>query len=90
MQKTIYSRRHEILRALLKEVRTEKGLTQKELASRLKTPQSRISDVESGERRLDLAQLFDYCRAVGIELEVFVARFTQQVREAGEDNIRGN
>jgi transcriptional regulator with XRE-family HTH domain len=60
---------------LLKQVRTEAGLRQIDLATRLKQPQSYISKYESGERRLDLLELNQVCKACGISLLEFVKRF---------------
>jgi len=42
---------------LLKAVREEKGLLQREVAERLGAPQSFVSKYESGERRIDLPEL---------------------------------
>lgn len=53
----------------------EAGLTQKQLAERLDSPHSRISDYERGIRRIDLIQLRQYCEAVGLTLRDFVDRF---------------
>ncbi|MFT5290601.1 MAG: DNA-binding XRE family transcriptional regulator [Planctomycetota bacterium] len=60
---------------LLRTVREEKGLTQVGLADTLGKPQSFISKIESGERRLDLVELREVCRALGITLTTFVERF---------------
>lgn len=45
------------------------------LAERLETSHSRISDYERGERRMDLIQLRQYCKVVGLPLQEFVRRF---------------
>ena len=42
------------LQALLRDIRTEAGLRQVDLAQRLGQPQSFASKYESGERRLDV------------------------------------
>lgn len=60
---------------LLKQVRTEAGLRQIDLAARLKQQQSYISKYESGERRLDLLELHQICKACGLSLVEFVKRF---------------
>ena len=65
---------------MLKEARLEAGLTQKQLAVRLNTPHTRISDYERGERRLDLIQLTEYCEALDIDLRKFVDRFLDAYR----------
>lgn len=63
------------LQALLREVRLAAGLRQIDLAKRLGQPQSFISKCESGERRLDLPELREVCKALGIPLKEFVRRF---------------
>lgn len=51
--------------ACLVEVRKKAGLTQTVLASRMKRTQGFISAVEGKERRLDLLQAWEWCRACG-------------------------
>ena len=75
MQKAIHSESQNVLRQVLKSIRTDAGLTQQQLAERLGVPQSFISKYESGERRLDLVELRDICKALGISLSAFVKRF---------------
>ena len=68
-----------ILRALLKQLRTNAQLTQTDLARKLKQPQSFVSKYESGERRLDLIELRNICKALGIPLLSFVKRFDESI-----------
>lgn len=64
-----------ILIRLLKEIRKQAGVTQVELAKRLKVEQSLVSKVERQERRIDPAELNRICRALNIPLTTFIARF---------------
>jgi transcriptional regulator with XRE-family HTH domain len=73
--KSIFTEQQERLQQLLRTVREEKGLTQVELAAALDKPQSFVSKIESGERRLDLVELREVCRAMDISLAAFVERF---------------
>ncbi len=66
---------HANLLGLLRQIRTEAGLRQVDLARRLRQPQSFVSKYESGERRLDLLELQQVCSALGISLGDFVKRF---------------
>lgn len=77
MQKAIYSQDQSRLQKLLKTARVEAGLTQAELAQRLGVNQSFVSKYESGERRLDLIELRNICKALGIPLLSFVKRFDE-------------
>lgn len=63
------------LQGLLKEMRVEAGLSQVELARRLKSDQSFVSRFERGERRLDLIELTEICSACGMSLGQFVRAF---------------
>ncbi|MBI3132990.1 MAG: helix-turn-helix transcriptional regulator [Acidobacteria bacterium] len=72
MQKSIARKEYAVLLDHLREVREQVGVTQVELASRLEGTQTFISKCERGERRLDLIELRDWCRALGISLDEFV------------------
>lgn len=64
-------------RALLRQLRSDAGLRQSELAQRLGRPQSYVSKYEAGERRLDILELRDICDAVGVPLQELVRRFEE-------------
>lgn len=64
--------------AMLVEVREEAGITQRELARRIKRAHSYVSRVELGDRRLDLPEFFQWCDALGADpVKVFarIARY---------------
>ena len=79
MSKHIFTERQEVLQELLRRIRVDAGLTQTELAERLKRPQSFVSKIESGERLLDFLELKEICDAVGIPLTDFVTRFEEEI-----------
>jgi len=68
------------LQVLLRQARTEAGLTQTDVAQRLGQPQSFVSKYESGERRLDVLELRDVCRVIGIPLGDFIRRLERALR----------
>lgn len=55
------------LRALLIEAREEAGLTQAEVAKRLRRVQSFVSKYELGERRLDVVDFIAVCDCLGVD-----------------------
>jgi transcriptional regulator with XRE-family HTH domain len=57
-----YTTRYQLLLKLLIHSREKAGLTQQEVAEKLKKPQSYISKIESGERRIDFIELEDLCQ----------------------------
>ncbi len=79
---TIWTERHSLLRAKLREMRTSYKLTQATLAQRLQKPQSYVSKYESGERNLDLIEIHDICLACGVRLVDFIAQY-----ETAMDNM---
>jgi transcriptional regulator with XRE-family HTH domain len=81
MQKSIWSREQAVLAGLLREMREEAGLSQVRVAELLDEPQPFVSRYESGERRLDLVELRQICRVLGIALGDLVRRFEGRVEE---------
>ncbi len=57
MSKSVYSKDYKEIIERLKTARIEAGLSQQEVADKLGKPQSYISKIESGERRLDVAEM---------------------------------
>jgi transcriptional regulator with XRE-family HTH domain len=67
MSRTLRSARHEALIALLIEKRREAGLTQAQVAKKLKRYQSYVATVESGQRRIDVVEFLDFADAIGFD-----------------------
>lgn len=67
MARDTYSELSRKLRAVLRQTRKAAGLTQAETAERLGVPQSYVAKVEGGERRLDVAEFFDFVGALGAD-----------------------
>jgi transcriptional regulator with XRE-family HTH domain len=79
MDKKLFTKQQIALRNLLRQIRSEAGLRQVDVAERLGEPQSFVSKFESGERRLDLIEVREVCRAVGVSLTDFVKRFEESL-----------
>jgi len=67
MSRTLESPKHEALRAFLVERRKSAGLTQADVANSLGRHQSFVATVESGQRRIDVVELFDFAQAIGFD-----------------------
>ncbi len=80
MRKSITSNAYALFRACLREARQAAGLTQADLAERLRQTQSFISKCERGERRMDIVELHQFCAAVGETLDEFVRSFERKLR----------
>jgi transcriptional regulator with XRE-family HTH domain len=53
--------------AVLVEVRTKTGVTQRELARRIGRAHSYVSRIEKGDRRLDLPEFIQWCEVLGAD-----------------------
>ena len=58
--------------------RKNAGLTQHELARRLKKPQSFVAKYEGGERRLDVVEFLTVCQAIGSDPAKIVKAFLKR------------
>lgn len=67
--KTTYSPLYRHFIKGLREQRKANGVTQDELAARLKAGQSFVSKVERGERRIDVAEFVVIAQAIGQDPE---------------------
>lgn len=61
----------QLLRQLVA-ARKSAGITQQEIAGKLKKPQSFVSKYERGERRLDVVEFLAIARAIGVEPSAFL------------------
>ena len=52
---------------MLRQLRLDRGLTQRELAALLKRPHSFVHKSEIGERRIDPLEFIEICRALKLE-----------------------
>ena len=80
VKKNIRLNQQKKLLVLLRGVRVEAGLTQSELASRLDRDQTFVSKYETGERRLDILELRDVCRALSVDFKDFVRALDAELR----------
>jgi transcriptional regulator with XRE-family HTH domain len=74
---------HKLVGGCLANLRTDAGVTQVELAKRLKKPQSFVSSYEGGQRRIDLLELARIAAALradprSICVQIFDALNTQK------------
>lgn len=64
MAKTIFTKQHQDFIRALREVRRSKGMTQVQLSERLDRAQSYISNIERGERRIDVIEFMAIAAAL--------------------------
>ena len=85
MRKSTHSPEYaEVLKTLVS-MRKAAGLTQRELAAKLKREQSFVWRIEKGERRLDVVEFYWVCNALGFDS---VDRFSQLVELFGPSRFK--
>jgi transcriptional regulator with XRE-family HTH domain len=67
IDKSLHSPQQEAFCALLISARKAAGLTQQDVAKRLKKPQSFVAKYEGGERRLDVIEFLGISRVLGAD-----------------------
>jgi len=68
------------VRAVLRELRTGAHMKQVELSAALGKPQPYISAIETGHRRVDLIEIRDICKVLGVTLLDFVTKLEKVLR----------
>jgi transcriptional regulator with XRE-family HTH domain len=71
-RQSLHSPEYETFLEVLKKARKNAGVTQVELAKRLRQTQAFVSKSERGERRVDLIEMRLICKALKIDLKRFV------------------
>ena len=64
--KAQHSRRYRQVPLFLRSLREEAELTQRELGAKLGRPQSWVYNCETGNRRVDIAEFWEWCDACGV------------------------
>lgn len=93
MQKTLFTKDFKLLLQLLRNARERAGITQADLAKKLKVTQTFVSKCERGGRRLDIVEIRKWCLALQLSFPAFAAEFDQAVSRGtvGEgDNRKGD
>ncbi|MFA5069743.1 MAG: helix-turn-helix transcriptional regulator [Patescibacteria group bacterium] len=72
MSSTIYFEEYKKLIQKLKKARIEAGLTQIQVANKLKEPQSYISKVEAGDQRVDIIELKRFAEIYKKQIYYFI------------------
>jgi transcriptional regulator with XRE-family HTH domain len=78
LPKSLYSETYNRFLTHFRDARISSGLTQQEVARRLGRPQSFVSKCESGERRVDIAELLAFCEVIRADPATFVRRLNRK------------
>lgn len=72
MKKSQHTRKYETMLATLRRAREKSGLTQLEVSALLGTYATYVSKCESGERRIDVVELAEFCKVYRIPVSAFL------------------
>jgi transcriptional regulator with XRE-family HTH domain len=75
--KSLRSRDHLAVRAVIATTRKMAGLTQEQLSERLNWHRSTVAKIENGERRLDVPEFLSICRVLKADPETMIRRVVQ-------------
>ena len=72
MSKSVYTKDYKKIINRLKQARIDAGLSQQVVADKLEKPQSYVSKIESGERRLDVAEIKKFAVVYKKDISFFI------------------
>ena len=72
MNKSVYTKDYKEIINRLKQARIDAGLSQQAVADKFNKPQSYISKIESGERRLDVAEMKKFAKIYKKAVDYFI------------------
>lgn len=74
MTRSIRTKEYAYFVERLRKAREEAGFTQVEVAKKLKRPQSHVSNVESGQQRVDVVELQIFAKIYDKEIDYFIKK----------------
>ena len=72
MSKSVYAKDYREIINHLKQARIDAGLSQQAVAAQLGKPQSYVSKIESGERRLDVVEIKKFAEIYKKDISYFI------------------
>lgn len=72
MKKSIHTKEYAVFVERLRTARLEAGLTQTQVAKKIGRPQSHVSNVESGQQRVDVVELKRFAKIYNKNIDYFI------------------
>ena len=82
MKKSTHSDEYQAVLKMLVELREKAGMTQRDLAKKVKREQTFVWRIECGERRLDVVEFFWVCKALGVDAKKMYGRLADAFNQA--------
>jgi transcriptional regulator with XRE-family HTH domain len=72
MTKSVQTKEYAYFVEKLRKARLEAGLSQDQVAKKIRRPQSHISNIESGQQRVDVVELQRFAKIYGKDINYFI------------------
>ena len=72
MSKSIQTKQYAVFVEKLRKARLDAGLTQVQVAKKLRRPQSHVSNIESGQQRVDVVELQTFAKLYNKDINYFI------------------
>jgi transcriptional regulator with XRE-family HTH domain len=72
MTKSVQTKEYAYFVERLRKARLEAGLSQDQVAKKIRRPQSHISNIESGQQRVDVIELQRFAKLYGKDIGYFI------------------
>lgn len=72
MKKSIHTKEYAVFVERLKAARLESGLTQTQVSKKLRRPQSHVSNIETGQQRVDVVELKRFAKLYDKDINYFL------------------
>ena len=72
MKKSIQTKQHAVFVEKLRKARLDAGLTQVQVSKKLRRPQSHVSNIESGQQRVDVVELQTFAKLYNKDINYFI------------------
>ena len=80
MASSLHSGKYQIFREMIVKIRKDADITQVQLAKELSKPQSYISKIENGERRIDLTEFIEIASILKIDTQKFIKTYQKKAK----------
>lgn len=80
MASSLHSGKYQVFREMIVKIRKDADITQVQLAKELSKPQSYISKIENGERRIDFTEFVEIASILGIDMNEFIRSYQKKVK----------
>ncbi len=72
MKKSIHTKEYAVFVERLRTARLESGLTQTQVSKKLRRPQSHVSNIETGQQRVDVVELKRFAKLYDKDINYFL------------------